>query len=39
MPLLERLYIREKALYYSKNYNYKKHQAIVKRISRIEKGL
>ena len=36
--LLEKLYQREMILFYSKHYNYRKHQAIVKRITALEKG-
>ena len=34
--LLDRLYKREAALFYSKHYNFRKHQAIVKRIIALE---
>ena len=34
--LLDRLYEREAILFYSKHYNYRKHQAIVKRITVLE---
>jgi hypothetical protein len=37
LSLLDRLYIREKQAFYSKHYNFRKHQAIVKRITRLEK--
>ena len=34
--LLDRLYKREAILFYSKHYNFRKHQAIVKRIITLE---
>ena len=34
--LLDRLYKREMILFYSKHYNFRKHQAIVKRITTLE---
>ena len=39
LSLLDRLYIREKQAFYSKHYNYRKHQAIIKRITMLEKNI
>ena len=39
MTLLDRLYKREMILFYSKRYNFRKHNAIVKRITMLEKNI